>query len=495
MAKIMAVEDERIVALHLQQQLVSLGYEVVGLVASGDKALQTISQTTPDLILMDIHIEGGIDGIETAARIPPELEIPVIYLTAYAEDATLDRARATRPYGYLLKPYSERELHATIQMALERRAVQQALRDSEDRFRSIFAAVGEGIFIIDPTTGVLTQVNETGATMFGHTTEELTGVPITAISAGEAPYTQDELAARIEQAAASSEAQRFEWRCSERDGRLFWAEFSLRSGVIGSREVVLSIIRDLTERKRAEEQRERFVEQLVASNEEKGHFAHVAAHDLREPLRMMTAFCGLLSKDYGERLDMRGQEYLSLALSSGARMQELLDDLVEFGRLGQEAERRSWFDANQSLERVLENLRDAIRESEAEVICGTLPRLYGNPIRFIRLTQNLIGNALKYVAPGVEPRVEVSALREGACWRFCVADNGIGVEPRHHQRIFEPFKRLHGRDHYSGTGLGLAICRKIVDGFGGRIWVDSELGHGAVFNFTVPAADELARPH
>ena len=134
-ARIMLVEDERIVALHLQQQLATFGYDVVASVANGTQALQKIEEDHPDLVLMDIHIEGEIDGIDTAARIPSSYHIPVVYLTAYSEEATLERARATKPYGYLLKPFSERELHATIQMVLERSGTEKALRASEERLR------------------------------------------------------------------------------------------------------------------------------------------------------------------------------------------------------------------------------------------------------------------------------------------------------------------------------------------------------------------------
>jgi light-regulated signal transduction histidine kinase (bacteriophytochrome) len=168
-------------------------------------------------------------------------------------------------------------------------------------------------------------------------------------------------------------------------------------------------------------------------------------------------------------------------------MGDLLDDLVDFGRLGLEPERRSWFLADESLNQVLQNFRDVIRESGAEISQDTLPRVYGNRIRFHRLMQNLVGNALKYVAPGVTPRIHVSAAQDGEFWRFSVTDNGIGIAPRHHEQIFEPFKRLHTRGDYYGTGLGLAICRKIVEGFGGAISVCSAEGEGSTFSFTVRA--------
>jgi signal transduction histidine kinase len=134
---------------------------------------------------------------------------------------------------------------------------------------------------------------------------------------------------------------------------------------------------------------------------------------------------------------------------------------------------------------MLETLHESVRQSGADVTRGTLPRLYGSPARFARLMQNLIGNALKYVDAGVAPRVRVSAAREDNFWRFSVVDNGIGIEARHHEQIFEPFKRLHAKSRYDGMGLGLAICRKIVDGLGGRIGVTSNPGEGSTFSFTV----------
>ncbi|HEY0796705.1 MAG TPA: response regulator [Acidisarcina sp.] len=131
--RILVVEDERIVGLHLRQQLIKLGYKVIAVVSSGEDALKIVKERKPDVVLMDIHIDGDIDGIETAGRLPPEAGIPVIYLTAFAGESTLQRARATKPYGYMMKPFSERELHATIQMALERRREDQEMRDRESR--------------------------------------------------------------------------------------------------------------------------------------------------------------------------------------------------------------------------------------------------------------------------------------------------------------------------------------------------------------------------
>jgi two-component system sensor kinase FixL len=249
----------------------------------------------------------------------------------------------------------------------------------------------------------------------------------------------------------------------------------------------VGILRDVSDRVRAEEQRERLVEHLANSNEEQTHFVHAASHDLREPLRMISSFCGRLARDYSDRLDARGAEYLSLAVTASEHMKRLLDDLVEFARLSDDGERRARFDTNNVVDQVVDGLSKVIQGCDAQITRGALPHITVNPIRFERLMQNLIGNALKYAAEGVRPRIRVDVVREGAFWRFSVTDNGIGIDPRHFERIFQPFKRLHARGSYEGVGLGLSICRKIVEGFGGAISVRSSEGQGSTFSFTIPA--------
>jgi signal transduction histidine kinase len=238
------------------------------------------------------------------------------------------------------------------------------------------------------------------------------------------------------------------------------------------------------------EQRQQLIERLTISNEERTHFVIAASHDLREPLRMVTIFCGRLSSDYGDRLDKRGSEYMSLAIKAAAQMIRLLDDLVNFGRLDSAHGRESWFDANEGLNRVLDNLEEPIQLSGARITHNSLPKIFGNPIRFYRVLENIVGNALKYVAPDVSPCIHVSATRDGEFWLFSVSDNGIGIDQRHFQRIFEPFKRLHDRSLYNGTGLGLAICRRIVSEFGGSLSVRSAEGEGSTFSFSTRIRDE-----
>lgn len=239
--RILLVEDERIVALHSQQRLVKLGYDVVAIVSSGAMALEKIAELHPDVVLMDIHIEGDMDGIETAMKIPAELDIAVIYLTAYSEEATLARARASTPYGYLIKPYSERELHATIQMALERQQANEASRNSEQRFQSIFNAVSEGIFILDMQTQTITDCNEPGAAMLGYDKAEVIGKGVEAFSSGVPPYTGNDAIDTTSQLAISGKPMRLDWQSKTKDGRIFPTDVSMRFASINGRVVILAI--------------------------------------------------------------------------------------------------------------------------------------------------------------------------------------------------------------------------------------------------------------
>ena len=251
--RIMVVEDERIVALHLRQQLSNLGYQVVGMVASGKQALEKVHELEPDVMLMDIHIEGELDGIETAARIPEDLQIPVVYLTAYSEEATLARARATKPYGYLLKPFAERELHATIQMVLERRAAELALRESEERLRLALDAAEMGSWELDASTRRLLRVGQADQ-IFGFTPEVFSGTWeafLDQVHADDRTLVSGEFNRVLEENALCQA----EFRSVRPGGCVRWLKvqgkmFPARAS--GAKRIV-GVVQDVTERRKAEE--------------------------------------------------------------------------------------------------------------------------------------------------------------------------------------------------------------------------------------------------
>lgn len=201
---------------------------------------------------------------------------------------------------------------------------------------------------------------------------------------------------------------------------------------------------------------------------------------------MVTSYMQLVADRYGDKLDDDAKEFIGFALDGAERMRRLIGDLLTYSRVNTRRRERVPTPSGEVFERVLQNLRLAIEESGAEVTHGELPVVLADEINLQQLFQNLVANALKF--RGSEPpRVHVDARRIEGAWEFSVADNGIGIEPRHHEDIFMIFRRLHTRDRYPGTGIGLALCKKIVEHHGGRIWVESEPGRGATFYFTIAA--------
>ena len=228
---------------------------------------------------------------------------------------------------------------------------------------------------------------------------------------------------------------------------------------------------------------------LERSNAELEQFAYVASHDLQEPLRMITGYTQLLAKRYGDKLDQDASEYINYAVEGAKRMQRLIHDLLDYSRVGTRGNEFAPADCQAIVTETLRTLQPAIQESAATVTYDSLPTVMGDESQLLQLFQNLIGNAIKYRG-SKPPVVQVSCKQEGEHWLFSVRDNGIGIDPKYAERIFVIFQRLHGRDQYAGTGIGLAVCKKIVERHGGKIWVESELGKGATFYFTIPMNGE-----
>lgn len=227
------------------------------------------------------------------------------------------------------------------------------------------------------------------------------------------------------------------------------------------------------------------VDRLTESNTELERFAYVVSHDMQEPIRMVSNFSSLLWHQYQDRMDASGKKYLDIIIEGSKRLQNMIMDLLEYARLGQASRGMQEINAETMLKYVLENLNFVIYEHEAEVTHGKLPVFMGYPVQFMSLMQNLVGNAIKYQPKGRAPKIHVEAEDRGNHWLFSVRDNGIGIDPAQAEKIFEPFKRLHTYQEYPGTGLGLAACKKIVSNHGGRIWVESTLGEGSTFYFTI----------
>jgi light-regulated signal transduction histidine kinase (bacteriophytochrome) len=253
----------------------------------------------------------------------------------------------------------------------------------------------------------------------------------------------------------------------------------------------LALQAEVSERKRAEEAIQRYAAELERSNRELQQFAYVASHDMQEPLRMVSSFLQLLADRYQNQLNNEAIEFIGFAVDGAKRMQELINGLLAFSRVGTRGTAFTRVDCQLLLTQVLDNLKLAVQESQAEIISDTLPTILGDGTQLAQVFQNLIANAIKFHS-AEKPRIVVGAERRGCEWLFWVADNGVGIDPRYAERIFLIFQRLHSREEYPGTGIGLAICKRIVERHGGRIWVESEPAkgrHGSTFYFTIPVEE------
>jgi light-regulated signal transduction histidine kinase (bacteriophytochrome) len=269
--------------------------------------------------------------------------------------------------------------------------------------------------------------------------------------------------------------------------RCIEASISLRKDSSGKPIGFRGIVRDVTERRQAEEVLRVKTEELARSNRDLEQFAYVASHDLQEPLRMVTSYVQLLARRYNGKLDSEADEFINFAMDGSIRMRKLINDLLTYSRVKTKGKALEPTDCESVLSQSLDNLKVAIEENGALVTHDSLPTVMADNPQLVELFQNLIGNAIKF--RGSEPpRIHVSAGRNGKGWIFSVRDNGIGIAPEYSKRIFIIFQRLHSREKYAGTGIGLAICQKIVERHGGRIWVESEAGKGATFYFTLPAS-------
>lgn len=370
-SSILIVEDENIAAMNLERKLTKLGYTVTGVVSSARAAIHHVRENEPSLVLMDIALKGEQDGVDAAREIHDSLDIPVVYLTALTDDETVKRAKGTDPFGYLIKPWEEKSLSATIEIALYKHQLERRLKE------------------------------------------------------------------------------------------------------------------EIEARKRAEAE-------LKRSNIELERFTSVASHDLREPLRTISSYVQLLERDLKGLLGPDALQYLDYVRKASNRMRNLIDDLLSYAGVGRKHEALIPVNCDDIVKIALSNLKTLLEEVHAEIKCGPLPTVLGNGRELTSLFQNLLGNALKYRGDKI-PMIQIQSEEKDGEWLFSVRDNGIGIAPEDKERIFVAFQRLHTQEAYTGTGIGLAICQKIVEIHGGKIWVESAVGSGSTFYFTIPLLESRTK--
>jgi PAS domain S-box-containing protein len=359
----------------------------------------------------------------------------------------------------------------------ERKRAEEALRESEERYRQLVELSPDAIFI--ETDRTIAFVNSACVKLLGASApEELLGRRAADFIH---PDYRDQIVERrrrmLEEDRSLAPAPHKKLRL---DGTAVEVEVKAAPFTYRGRHGSLVVARDITERKRTEEE-------LAKTNAELEKFVLVASHDLQEPLRTTANAALLLDEGHGAKLGGEARELLGFVVSGVTHMRRLIDGLLVFSGIGEKPVAPAATDSDAVMADVLANLRAVIQESGAVVERGPLPKVRADPAQLEQVFMNLVGNAIKFRGPGV-PRIRVEARPERGQWVFAVADNGIGINPAYFEKVFELFERLHGGGRYPGSGLGLAICRKIVERYNGRIWVESEEGRGSTFLFTLDAA-------
>lgn len=413
-ARILVVEDEGIVAFNLQQRLSQLGYDVPAIAVSGQESFDLVEQTLPDLVLMDIHIQGDMDGIEVAARLQETHAIPVIYLTAYSEDSTLERARKTRPYGYLLKPFSERELHATIQMAFERHRLETELIDSRRLLQQALDAASLGVLDLDKPSSVIAASART---------HELLGWP------RDQPLTLQDLLSRVDEGERAAVTARLQE--SLRELRHFSEEFRVMNEGFRSRWIRLDaghassqrmtgVVQDISERKHSEIRlkllndgleslvTERTAE-LKQSLKELETFSYSVAHDLRSPVRVIVGYSQELIREHPSALGQDDINLIQRIASAGQRMGALIDALLHMSRLSQVPMQLHVVDLSAIASEIAALLMAAEPNRVAQVQVSPNLEAMADPTLVHSLLDNLLRNAWKFSAHTPFTRIDVGA--------------------------------------------------------------------------------------
>ena len=366
----------------------------------------------------------------------------------------------------------------------EQKKVEESLHESEERFRNLADNIPNLAWMAE-ADGWIFWYNKQWYEYTGTTPEEMQGW------GWKKAHHPDYLESVTE-----------EWSRSIKEGKPYDNIFPLRSKVgdyhwfltrvTPIRDEQGKIMRwfgtntDVTERMDSEEKLKKTMDELKRSNKELEQFAYVSSHDLQEPLRMITLFSQLLERRYKDKLDNDADDFIEYIVEGAQRMKQLIDDLLAYSRVtSMNVKEFENVDLETILNMVLSNLSVSIDENNANITHDPLPTVSADQSQMVQVFQNLITNAIKFKGQNT-PEIHISTKKDENDWKFGVTDNGIGIDPKHQEQIFEVFKRLHTREEYPGTGIGLSIAKKIIQQHGGQIWVESEPGKGTTFYFTIP---------
>lgn len=459
-------------------------------VSNGRDALLSAVSDPPDLILSDVMMP-ELNGVALLQELRNRAEtktIPVVLVSARAGEESRVEGLNSGADDYLIKPFTARELMARVaahlSMNRRRREAEDALAQSQATLQSFYDSSPFLMGVVEIRAGEIFAVyaNKATANFFGIPANDVSAHDSRTLSVPRAII--DLCIEKYEQSRVEGRAVSFEFAYP--NGAWFNSTVNyLGDGPTGQPRYSF-VTADITERKKQEDLLRRSNDELRRANADLEQFAYSASHDLQEPLRQVAIYSEILKKKYAEKLDGKASLYLGYCIDGAHRMELLIRDLLAYSQVTRTVDAQpESVDTNEVIDAVRKNLAAAIRETGAEIVSFGLPVVRANRVPLTHVFQNLISNALKY--RGAEtPQVKIWAERQEEGWLFSVQDNGIGIAGQYHDQIFGLFKRLHDRNEYPGTGIGLAICQKVLERYGGRIWVESEEGRGSTFRFILP---------
>ena len=536
--RVLIVEDEPITALDLRARLETLGYAVPAIAASGKEAIGQAAEIRPDLALMDIRLAGDMDGITAAEIIRARFNIPVVYLTAYSDDETLQRAAITEPFGYLLKPFSERELRTTIEVALHKHQSEAALEASRRQLR-LYARRLETLHEIDQAILAarspeaiaraasqhiqsLIPCQRVSVTAFDQDTNRARVLAVrsegaTSLRQGDLDlrqtfYALDDMqqgsAHVIDDLRAVSQPSLAEQSLLADGIRSYvMVPLLVQDGLIGSLnlgagepgafdqeslEIVHEVANSLAlaiHHAHLHEQIGQHAAELEVRNAELDAYAHTVAHDLRNPLGLIIGFADVLKQDWARFSAEEVQKHLETISRTGSKMENIVRELLLLAEVRKQDVDRVALDMGRIVADAQERLAHLAQEHQAQItVPAAWPAALGHGPWVEEVWINYLGNAIKH--GGQSPRVELGATvqPENGIVRFWVRDHGPGISPEDQPRLFTPFTQL-SQVRAEGHGLGLSIVRRIVEKLGGQVSVESDglPGQGSTFSFTLPA--------
>lgn len=503
--KILIVEDEGIEALALQQRLLSLGYPSPGTAFSGEEAIALVEEEQPDLVLMDIKLPGVMDGIAAAGQLRTRFDIPVIYLTAYADEDTLQRAKVTEPFGYIVKPFRERELQITIDIALYKHRMEKKLKESERWFATTLRCIADAVIATD-RDGLVTFMNPVAEKLTGWSSAEAFNQELTSVFSLVSLYpgepSGNPVSKVLREGCTTGPAKRA--LLVRRHGDKIPIDDSAapildeKGRITGA----VLVFRDVTERMQAEETLRRseechrlLAEKLREADSRKNEFMAVLSHELRNPLTPILNNISVLERagPGGER----AAHAVAILQRQVGQLTRLVDDLLDITRITRNKIRLQpeHFELNELVRQTVEDHRSLFEEKGVHLEVNLPPPevyLYADRARLVQVLGNLLHNAAKFTGRGGITRVSVESdpLRREAVVR--VADTGIGMEPEVLSCLFQPFMQADAAlgQRPAGLGLGLTLSKELVELHGGNISASSAgPGYGAEFVIRLPLAE------